>query len=74
MKKITIMTREQPDCMCGVARRIGYTGISRESMAIYRLKVVSDGKLITLPLPFIIEGGVFVEYEQWNHSKKIEQP
>ncbi|QBD78706.1 hypothetical protein EPA93_23070 [Ktedonosporobacter rubrisoli] len=64
--KIPITTVDEPDRVCGMARRVGYTGRNSTDLAIYRLKIQVDDRIITLPMLFVVDGGVFIEYEQWS--------
>jgi len=69
LRSIPIVTRDTPDIVCGVAWRVGSTGKSRSDLAIYRLKLkIAFAGLRTATLPgfFVIENGIFVEYEQWR--------
>jgi hypothetical protein len=67
MGKVFVTSTEAPDRICGIARRIGYTGKQDNDLAIYRLKVKveSSSQVVTLPKLFVVDGGIFVEYEQW---------
>ncbi len=69
--RIPVATTAAPDRVCGEARRIGYTGILDSDLPLYRLKIKVGNGLLTVTLPgfYIIEGGVFVEYEQWRREQ-----
>jgi hypothetical protein len=69
LRSIPIAVCEAPDTLCGIAYRVGSTGKSRNALAMYRLRLkVSVASLRTATLPgfFVIEDGIFVEYEQWR--------
>lgn len=70
LRKLEIATIHTPEQICGIAQRIGYTGNQHQDLAIYRLKIKgrSSFSSITLPGFYIIENGVFVDYEQWQHN------
>lgn len=70
LRKLEITTTHMPEQICGIAQRIGYTGNQRQDLAIYRLKVKGKRSFssITLPGFYIIENGVFVDYEQWQRN------
>ncbi len=68
LRSFPIVARDNPDRICGVARRVGHTGRGEHDLAIYRLKLKVDFasfKTATLPGFFVIENGVFVPYEEW---------
>ena len=66
LSKYLLATSEIPDRVCGLARRIGYTGPKETDLALYRLKVRSDPDrpIITLSGFFILEHGIFRAYER----------
>jgi len=69
LRSIPIVSTEAPDTVCGIAYRVGSTGKSRSDLAMYRLKLkvsIVGLRAATLPGFFVIEDGVFVEYEQWR--------
>ncbi len=69
LRSVPIVARDTPNIVCGEANRIGSTGKGRSDLAMYRLKLkMSFAALRTATLPgfFVIEEGVFVEYEQWR--------
>ncbi|HTI13053.1 MAG TPA: hypothetical protein VL461_00585 [Dictyobacter sp.] len=68
--KLPVATMNTPDQICGEARRIGYTGKQAHDLALYRLKV-RPGKgasTITLPGLYILDDGLFQDYEQWQQQ------
>jgi hypothetical protein len=73
MGKVFIALATAPDHICGIARRIGYTGNQDNDLAIYRLKVkIGQGSsVVTLPNLFVVEGGMFVDYEEWCLNSKM---
>lgn len=73
MGKVFVTSTDAPDRICGIARRIGYTGKQDNDLAIYRLKVRSDpsAPVVTLPKLFVVDGGIFVDYEQWSMKSRI---
>src|SRR5579883_261441 len=70
--KLPVATVAAPDHVCGEARRIGYTGKQEGDLALYRLKVKVGKGLPTMTLPslYIIENGLFVDYEQWQQERE----
>ena len=69
--KLFIALAKDPKRICGVAYRIGYTGHLATDLVIYRLKVKleDNSRTITLPHLYVVEGGTFVEYEEWRRSR-----
>lgn len=71
MGKVQIAPLKQPDCICGIAQRVGYTGKGNEDLATYRLKIKTERSktFVTLPSVFVVENGIFVDYDTWfsNH-------
>jgi hypothetical protein len=70
--RLQVARADEPNVICGIAQRIGYTGTSDHDLAIYRLKVKGEvkgeeGRNIrrTMAAPFVLEDGVFKEYEKW---------
>ena len=63
--KVPVATVAAPEQVCGEARRIGYTGKLDSDSALYRLKIKQGKGLPTVTLPelYIIENGMFQEYE-----------
>ena len=68
LPRLPVALQTEPDRICGFAQRVGYTGNQDTDLAIYRLKIkaVHNIPTITLPNLFVIENGVFVDYEQWR--------
>ena len=67
LRKVPLATSEQPDHICGVAQRVGYTGTSARDRPVYRLKLktrLASFKTSVLPGFFVLEQGIFVPYEQ----------
>lgn len=66
--KIPVATAIVPDQICGEARRIGYAGKDENDLALYRLKIRPGRGLstVTLPAIYIIEDGIFQDYEDWK--------
>ncbi len=64
--KIPIAAQSEPHKMCGMARRIGYTGSSTNDLALYHLKLNTPhtNHKITLPGDFVLEHGRFRVYHQ----------
>ncbi len=70
--RIPIALADNPDCVCGMARRVGYTGIRDCDLAIYRLKVKAhaNSNAMMLPTLFVVDGGLFVEYDLWQKERE----
>ncbi len=66
--KLPVSTLSNPEQICGEARRIGYTGKLDSDLALYRLKIKmgKEHPTFTLPGLYIIEDGVFQDYEEWR--------
>src|SRR5579859_1519231 len=75
LSKVQIAVLQSPERICGIAQRVGYTGSQDKDLAMYRLKVKTGNTLPTITLPgfFVIENGVFVDYEQWRQDKEARQ-
>lgn len=73
--KLPVATVEVPDKICGEARRIGYSGKSGTDLALYRLKIKQRNNIPTVTLPgiYIIEGGQFLDFEQWSRQKEQKE-
>jgi hypothetical protein len=69
--KISVATATAPNHICGEARRIGYTGKDENDLALYRLKIRPGHGLstVTLPAIYIIEDGIFQDYEDWKQQQ-----
>lgn len=65
LSKYLLAMKETPDRLCGLARRVGYTGPKETDLALYRLKVRSRPELsvVTLSGFFVLENGLFRAYE-----------
>jgi len=72
LQKIPVVVAGEPGRVCGFAQRVGYTGNRDEDLAIYRLKIKGGEDLPTITLPgfFVIEDGIFKNYEQWCDLRK----
>ncbi len=72
LQKVPVVVAGEPERTCGVAQRVGYTGNGDEDLAIYRLKIKAGDDLPTITLPgfFVIEDGIFKNYEQWCDDRK----
>ena len=70
--KLPVSTLSNPELICGEARRIGYTGKLDSDLALYRLKIKMGKEYPTLTLPglYIIEDGMFQDYEEWRLRAK----
>jgi len=64
MRYLPIARADEPNQICGVAQRIGYTGMHDDDLAIYRLKVKEKTALRrTLADIFVMKDGMFTVYE-----------
>ncbi|GAC1428648.1 MAG: hypothetical protein PVS3B3_24150 [Ktedonobacteraceae bacterium] len=65
LSRYLLALKETPDRICGLARRVGYTGPKETDFALYRLKVrtTPDLPILTLSDFFVLENGVFRAYE-----------
>ena len=74
LSKVQVAIRKAPELICGFAQRVGYTGSQDKDLAIYRLKVKPGKDLPTVTLPgfFVIENGVFLDYEQWCQKREVD--
>ena len=72
LQKVPVVVAGEPGRVRGVAQRVGYTGNRDEDLAIYRLKIKVGEDLPTITLPgfFVIEDGIFKNYEQWCDLRK----
>lgn len=72
--KIPVATMGAPDQICGLAQRVGYTGKLDHDLAIYRLKVRASqsSPVLTIPGFFVIEEGVFEDYDLWLANHKLK--
>ena len=76
LRKIAIATIEAPARVCGVAQRVGYTGVLETDLAMYRLRVKPDDKHVAVTLAgfFVLENGVFRLYEPEPDTQRAEDP
>ena len=74
MGKVQIASLKQPDSICGIALRVGYTGKGYEDLATYRLKIKTERTkiFVTLPSVFVVEDGIFLDYEAWRSNQQSE--
>ncbi len=72
MGRIAIALADEPDCVRGMARRVGYTGTHDNDLAIYRLKVRenAESNATMLPTLFVVDGGLFVDYDVWQKKRE----
>ena len=72
--RLQVAPLKQPEAVCGVARRTGYTGKGNEDLATYRLKIKREGsrEFMTLPSIFVVENGIFLDYETWHSNQQVE--
>lgn len=72
MGRVPIALADRPECVCGIARRIGYTGTHESDLAIYRLKVKehSNANAMMLPTLFVVDEGLFVDYDVWQKKRE----
>ncbi len=70
--KLAVTPLGEPEILCGIARRVGYTDGSNTALALYRLKIKIQGQRIyvTLPSLFVVVGGIFLDYEHWLAQQK----
>ena len=74
LQKFPVAVKGATDHICGTAQRVGYTGNSGDDLAIYRLKVKLGKNFSTITLPgfFVVEDGVFINYEQWCRNREMK--
>ena len=74
LQKLPVAVKGALDHICGVAQRVGYTGNSDDDLAVYRLKVKIGKNLSTITLPgfFVVEDGIFQDYEQWCRNREAK--
>lgn len=72
MGRIAITSVDNPGSVCGMARRVGYTGTHDTDLAIYRLKIKehSNANAIMLPTLFVVDEGLFVDYTVWQKKQQ----
>ncbi len=68
--KMPIAIHATPEQICGKARRIGYTTVHNDALALYRIKIQIRHRksYITLPSIFVLVDGMFLDYQQWFSS------
>ena len=73
--KISVSQLDHPGDICGIARRIGYTGRCSTDLATYRLKIrMGNTKVFeTLPTIFVVDDGIFVDYDEWRAKQHAEE-
>ncbi|HEV2661823.1 MAG TPA: hypothetical protein VGU68_14540 [Ktedonobacteraceae bacterium] len=73
--KISVSSLSSPGDVCGIARRVGYTGKCSDDLATYRLKIRmgSTKYFETLPSVFVVDDGVFVDYNEWRAKQQTEE-
>ena len=72
LAKLEVAVLHAPDEICGIAQRVGYTGSKDTDVAIYRLKIrgVRFRSTITLPGFYVIDKGIFTDYELWSKDHR----
>lgn len=72
--RLPIATLDTPDRICGIAQRVGYTGKQDNDLTIYRLKIKTGNNLPVMTLPgfYVLEQGIFVDYEQWCMNQRVK--
>lgn len=76
LKRVMIASMDDPERVCGVARRVGFAGTQASDLALYRLKIMKDDgrTFITLPHWFVVDQGRFINYEEWNQARQRDLP
>jgi len=71
--RLPIATVDAPERICGMARRIGYTGREPSDLAIYRLKVKlgAENYITMLPTMFVVDEGRFIDYQEWQQTHSV---
>jgi hypothetical protein len=66
--RVPLCTCEHPEHVCGIAKKIGYTGREITDRTLYRVKLFTERKLkpVTLPSLFVFDDGLFLELDQWE--------
>ncbi len=74
MGRIAIVLANNPEYVCGVARRVGYTGSHDNDLAIYRLKVKqhANENATMLPTLFVVDEGLFIDYNEWQKKRTAD--
>jgi hypothetical protein len=72
--KISVSPLSSPGDVCGIARRVGYTGKCSDDLATYRLKIrMGRTKFFeTLPSVFVVDDGIFLDYNEWRAKQQTE--
>jgi hypothetical protein len=70
LSRLPVAMQGEPDRICGMARRVGYTGKEADDLAIYRVKIKTDKQksFVTIPKLFIVKDGIFQDYDQWKRK------
>jgi hypothetical protein len=73
--KISVSPLSSPGDVCGIARRVGYTGKCSDDLATYRLKIRMGSTKVfeTLPSVFVVDDGVFLDYNEWRAKQQTEE-
>ncbi len=73
--KISVSPLSSPGDVCGIARRVGYTGKCSDDLATYRLKIRMGSTKVfeTLPSVFVVDDGIFVDYDEWLAKQQTEE-
>lgn len=73
MGRVPIALAGSPEYVCGMARRVGYTGTHDNDLAIYRLKVKEhiNGNAMMLPMLFVVDEGFFIDYDEWQKKGNV---
>lgn len=65
--RLPVIRREQPEHICGIARRIGFIKKHKKRLALYQLKLYQNDWCAignVLPELFIVKEGIFVAYSR----------
>ncbi len=75
MGRVPVAKQGTPNDICGIARRVGYTGTSACDLAIYRLKVKErrNDNAMMLPMLYVVDDGSFVDYDEWRQKREPVQ-
>ena len=67
LRRLAIARIDEPERACGIAKRIGYTNTTKVALALYRLNLQTErGRLgRMLPSLYVVDEGIFVDYQQW---------
>jgi hypothetical protein len=74
LNRLPVTSTDHPEQICGEARRVGYTSKQEDALALYRLKIRAGPGFPTITLPgfYIIDNGVFQDYERWLQESSAE--